>query len=417
MSAPSKIADLAAETAVGRRAAVARGTRVRLGTGRAGERWAVRNAVRNQDARPLFFWLGIFLLTVLLAGLASGSVALPSETVPTPTPTIRVTATASPTPVGARLLTESRGFVAVPSGGSAFLRREPDADATSALRGQGFIGASSGTGRRIAYWVTMNNATRELRVFDATAPDQDTTLATLLEAERGAAAVWSSDRSGLLVVVESSGQTTGAEAPGPFSALRVVDAPTRTIREIARVTDGSQFWPVGWDRDSRLAGACIYGGDGLAIAYAITSEDGLSSRVPMDAGIPAGTVRSSGTGVLGVVKGAVIRVWSIASYNEHRELGAPAGDTIAFARWRPGGTEIVVSISDRLEIWPPAGGDHHVVARGLPAASDLLMSADGALGIVTFDAGRSAVAIDLATGRTAALPMSNARLVAAVSYR
>jgi len=137
----------------------------------------------------------------------------------------------------------------------------------------------------------------------------------------------------------------------------------------------------------------------------------------MDPGIPARTVASSGGAVLGLMKESVIRVWGIASYNEHRELGAPSGERIAVARWKPGGTEIVVSLADRLEIWPAAGGDHRIVARGLAAATDLLVSTDGALAFVGFDSGRSVVAVDLATGRTSPVPMAGERLIAAVSFR
>ena len=50
-------------------------------------------------------------------------------------------------------------------------------------------------------------------------------------------------------------------------------------------------------------------------------------------------------------------------------------------------------------------------------AKDLLVSSDGALAFVTFDGGLSATAIDLANGRTLALPMSGALLVAPVSFR
>ena len=374
--------------------------------------------MRGKDAQPFLFWIGILLLIVLLAVLAGGSVALRGESAPTLTPLPPPTATASATPSGP-LLSDSRGFIALPGKGTAAeLRREPDPAPLATLRGQGFIGAVSGTGRRVAYWVTTAEGARELRVFDVTAPDQDTTLATILDAERGAAAVWSSDRTGIVAVVESSGRAGTGEALGPFSALRVVDTPTRSIREISRVTDGSQYWPVGWDRVARLIGACVYGGaDATGIAWVVVGEDALSSRVPMESGIPAITIRASGNDVLGVLNGAVLRVWTLASYNEHREFGAAPGERIAFARWKPGADEIVVLVADRLEVWPKAGGDRRIVARGLPAASDLFVSSDGALAFVTSVGGPSAVAIDLATGRTAPLPMSGSQLVAPISFR
>jgi len=373
--------------------------------------------VRGRDAQAVFFWIGLLIVIVLLAGLVGGTAALRRESTPSPTPSDRPSPTVAPPPSGP-LLSDSRGFIAL-SGPSlpAELRRETDPVAIDQLRGQGFIGAVSGTGRRVAYWVTSEGATRELRVFDVTAPDQDTTLATVLDTERGAAAVWSSDRTGILVVVESSGRSGSAEAPGPFSGLRVVDTPTRSIHEISRITDGSQYWPAGWDRVSRLVGACVYGADGMGIAWAVVGEDALSARVPMDGGIPARTIVASGNDVLGVLNATVIRVWTLASYTQHLEFGAVSGERISFARWRPTTDEIVVLVADRLELWPKGGGDRRIVARGLPIAKDLLVSSDGALAFVTFDGGFSAMTIDLASGRTIALPMSGAQLVAPLSFR
>jgi hypothetical protein len=254
-------------------------------------------------------------------------------------------------------------------------------------------------------------------VFDVTAPDQDTSLATVLDTERGAAAVWSSDRTGIVVVVESSGRSGTAEAPGPFSALRVVDTPTRSIHEISRVTDGSQFWAVGWDRVSRAVGACVYGADGQGMAWLVVGEDALGTRVPMDGGIPALTIFASGNDVLGVQNESVIRVWTLASYTQHLEFGAAAGEHIAFARWRPGTDDIIVVIADRLELWPKGGGARRIVAQGLPSANDFLVSADGTLAFLTSDSGRSATAVDLANGRTAPLAMSGSTLVAPISFR
>jgi hypothetical protein len=373
--------------------------------------------VRGRDAQALLFWIALLAAVVLLAGLAGGSFVLRGETPPSAAPSTRPSGSSQVVQPGP-LLSDSRGFIAVPAKTApAELRRETDPSPIFELRGQGFIGAVSGTGRRVAYWVTFNGATRELRVFDVTAPDQDTSLATVLDTERGAAVVWSSDRTGVLAVVESSGLAGTAEAPGPFSALRVVDTPTRSVHEISRLTDGSQYWPAGWDRASRLVGACVYGADAMGIAWAVVGEDAVSARVPMDRGIPALSILASGNDVLGVQNGSVIRVWTLASYTQHLEFGAASGDRIAVARWRPGSEEIAVSVADRLELWPKAGGDRRVVARGLPPAKDLLVSADGALAFITSDGGLSTTAVDLATGRATPLPMSGSQLVAPISFR
>jgi hypothetical protein len=155
----------------------------------------------------------------------------------------------------------------------------------------------------------------------------------------------------------------------------------------------------------------------MGIAWAVVGEDALSARVPMEGGIPAITIRASGNDVVGVLNGNVVRVWTLASYTEHQEFGAQSGERIWFARWKPGTNDIVVLVADRLELWPKAGGDRKVVAQALPTASDLLVSSDGALAFVTFDGGRSATAVDLATGRTGPLPMAGSRLVAPISFR
>jgi hypothetical protein len=373
--------------------------------------------VRRRDVHPVLYWIPILALVVLLAALAGSTLVLRGGSAPSPTPLAQPSSTVPATPAGP-LLSDSRGFIALPgTDKSAEVRREIDPTPTGTLRGQGFIGAVSGTGRRVAYWVTAGQETRELRVFDVTAPDQETSLASVLETERGAAAVWSSDRTGVLAVVESSGLAGTADAPGPFSALRLVDTPTRSVQEISRVTDGSQYWPAGWDRVSRLVGACVYGADGMGIAWVVVGEDALSARVPMEGGIPAITIRASGNDVLGVLNRNVIRVWTLASYTEHREFGAAAGERIAFARWRPGSDDIVVLVADRLELWPKRGGDRRVVTHGLPVAGDLLVSSDGALAFVTFDGGQSASAVDIATGRIEQLPLAGSRLVAPISFR
>ena len=371
--------------------------------------------MRRQNPRPFFFWSGIAILSLLLAGLAFGSVTLPPETPPTPVPTARPAPTASLQSGG--VLDQSRGFIALASAdAAASIRRETVSEPLASLRGHGLVGAVSGTGRRVAYWVTTDGGAQDLRVFDVTAPDQDTSLATVLADERGTGAVWSADRSGIAVSVEASGQSAGGEAPAPFSALRTVDTPSRQVHEIARITDGGHFVPIAWDRDGQRVGACVVSADGSAMAWAIVDEDAQSARTPMDPGIPLATVEANGSAVLGVQGDGLVRVWSIASYEQHRELGAAAGERIAFARWRPGGTEIVVSVADRLELWPAEGGTHRVVARGLQPASGLLLTVDGAAAVISFDSGRSAVAVDLASGRTAPVPMAGERLLAAISF-
>jgi hypothetical protein len=368
----------------------------------------------RRKAPPWFFWLGVLALTGVLATFAVGSVVPVGELLPPPTPA-RARPTAAAAQAGGALLSDARGFVAV-TGTAPTLRRETSIGAVGSLHGHGFIGAVSATGRRVAYW--SGEAARDLRVLDVTAPEEETPLTALLDIERGTGAAWSIDRTGLLVTVESSGRPASGDSPGTFSALRIIDAPTRVIHEVARLTDGGRFVPVGWDRDSRLTGSCIVSVDGSAAAWAIIGEDAiLSARIAMEPGLAVPTVQASGKAVLGVVNDTLVRVWSLASYSDHRELGADPGERIAFARWRPGAAEIVVSVADRLEVWPAGGGARRTVARGLPAASGLVVSIDGQIAVLTIDGGRSAIAVEVETGRTALIPLAGDQLVAAISFR
>ena len=176
--------------------------------------------------------------------------------------------------------------------------------------------------------------------------------------------------------------------------------------------------PIGWDRDARLAGACVVSADGSAAAWTLVGEDALlGARIAMEPGLSVATVQASGGSVLGVVNGNVVRVWSLVSYSDHRELAADPGERIAYARWRPEKAEIVVDVADRVEIWPSTGGPHRIVARGLPQASALVVSVDGRVAVVTTEAGRSAIVVDLADGRISPVPMAGEQLVAAISFR
>src|SRR5207244_2833294 len=82
--------------------------------------------------------------------LALASVTRPGESPATPTAAPRRSPTPPPQREGA-LLSDTRGFIALEGETSpAKIRRETEATAVAPLRGQGFVGAVSRTGRRVA---------------------------------------------------------------------------------------------------------------------------------------------------------------------------------------------------------------------------------------------------------------------------
>jgi len=94
--------------------------------------------VRGKGLHLFISWIGIVLLIVLLGVLAGDLVALRGESAPSPTPLATATIATAPNP----LLSDSRGFIALPgSAAPAELRRETDPAPITVLRGQGFIGA------------------------------------------------------------------------------------------------------------------------------------------------------------------------------------------------------------------------------------------------------------------------------------
>ena len=268
-------------------------------------------------------------------------------------------------------------------------------------------------GRHAAYW--SNNELRHIEIAPNSTPR---TLLTLPSNESALYIAWSGDGTGIVIGVNGGGGGF-ADAPPGYTALRVVDVAGGQPREIVRVPN-TNVLPLSWDRQAHLIAAYQPSSSGARSYYLI---DEAGALVRSDAGPGLYQVEASGDAqqVLGHGDpGDVLRVWPRASYAAGTELRSAGGERILDAHWRPGTAEIGVLFEDRIELWH-AGGAHRVLAalplpsvasasreRGGSVRGELFFRADGNAVFINrridFYPDLDAVAVDLASGRTALVP-------------
>lgn len=265
-------------------------------------------------------------------------------------------------------------------------------------------------GRHAAFW--SNN---ELRLIDVAPDAAPRTLLTLTNNEYALWIVWSSDGTGLLTAVNGAG-VAAADAPPAYTALRVVDLVGGQPREIVRVPN-TNVLPLSWDRQAHLIAAYQPSSSGARSYYLI---DEAGTVVRSDAGPGLYEVEASGDAqhVFGHGDpGDVLRVWPRASYAAGIELRAAGGERILDARWRRGSTQIGVLFENRLELWDVSGARRTLALPLLPSQASasrerggsvrggLFFRADGKAvfvnRLIDFYPDPDAVAVDLASGRTA----------------
>jgi hypothetical protein len=267
-------------------------------------------------------------------------------------------------------------------------------------------------GRHAVYW-----SDNELRHIDIAPNAVPRTLFAVPTNESALYIAWSGDGTGIVIGVNGGGAGF-ADAPPGYTALRVVDVAGGQAREIIRVPNISVL-PLSWDRQAHLIAAYQPSSSGARSYYLI---DEAGTLVRSDAGPGLYQVEANGNGqqVLGHGDpGDVLRVWPRASYVAGTELRSAGGERILDAHWRPGTAEIGVLFEDRIELWD-VGGAHRILAvlplpsvasasreRGGSVRGVLFFRADGNAVFINrqidFYPDLDAVAVDLASGRTALL--------------
>ena len=345
----------------------------------------------------------------------SASAGAVASTGPSASPGATGDATRSPAPTtsstsGVRPDAQ-HGVIARGSGeGEGVMRTESDAAVLASFPRQ-LSAATTRDGLRVAYFRT--NATGQLLVtFDTAKPSVEKTLVDLSgSGEVPGDVVWSSELTNdLLFSVHKISQGVGS--PVTYSSLRVVDAGTGAVREIARITSGLYLRPLIWHGASPSTAAALEwsGAGGFAANYDYI-RGGILTRSPFEQQVVASSVRADADGqrvlsISGLPAPRGVKWWPIDRFDTRRELKTESFD-ISVALWRYGTDEIVVFASPtgkgvpgaapRLEAWDIVSGQKRTVAEDVGPLG--VLRVDGSAALTT-----SWMLVDLRTGGATEIP-------------
>jgi len=324
---------------------------------------------------------------------------------------------ATKTPVSAAILDDHFGFLV----GNA-VRTESDTKPLFVLPiPEDTAGVVSPDGRRLAY-VGSN----DVRVIDIAPKAQPRTLFTVSGEEGGAYLAWSSDSTGLVFGVTGPPSPVN-EGPPSYTKLRVIDAAGGTARDVIRIPNANVI-PLAWDRQAHLISAYESFEIGAG-AYDVVGEDGTRKVTAARPGLYVLAASQDGKHVFGHGDPQnVVRVWPLESYERGLDLQATSDEHIATIAWRPGTAEVgVLFHGDRLELWDAGGARRTVTLRAAPPSSDryatLAFRVDGKAVVISRQSGVEgstdtyAVAVDLASGRSVAIPVAGNGPIAGTSVR
>lgn len=360
-----------------------------------------------------FAFVGAVAFGALALILAISFVRVNRETIPASSPS--PTASAAVAATGASPSAPSASTAVRPDAGHGFfvrssseliLRTEADPKPLARFPAT-FEAAATRDGQQVAL-IRTSQTGQQLIVFAASRPDQQTTLVDFSgSGEFAGKLVWSSDGTkDVLIAVHGKPFPQGSEAV-EHSTLRVVDALTGQVREIARTTSGLHFEPIVWHGSSSTAVAIETGPGGVAVNYVLVRGTTVT-RTAFAAETLAFSVRADADGQrvlsLGYRAPRSVRWWPFDRFDQQHELRLTPNDDVANALWRPGTDEIAVFVSPmtkgaqpgpRIEVWSLAG--QRRVLRELSPLG--LMRVDGSAVITT-----DSVLVDIATGAATPIP-------------
>ena len=308
----------------------------------------------------------------------------------------------SPTPAAASVFDDHFGFLV-----GNTVRKEGDANPLFTLQAgkdEGF--RVSPDGRRVAFW-----SGNTLKVLDITASATPRTLITLSAKEDSIHLAWSSDSTGLVVGVSGTAARPG-DAPPEYTAIRVIEATGGAARELARVKDANII-PLAWDRQARLIAAYEPFSTGT-LYYDTLVEGGSIKRVAPGPNLFFFEGSQNAQNVFGrsLFPPSVVRIWPVASYGAGVAMSPMSAEEFLALAWRPGTAEVGVVFADRLELWS-ASGARRVLQ--FPAGAKvssfrgafIVFRTDGKAAFISGVLESGTVAIDLTSGVTAMVPVSD----------
>jgi hypothetical protein len=373
--------------------------------------------------------LGLILVSCASPSAAPSATPTPaaSATVVTASPTTPASPTAAATSSAPAADPARYGYV-LPGNGRVVVRPERSTDAVIATGGE--QPAASADGKRIAFWRTgpQGNNEQELRIVDVPG-GAERMLRTIPVTSVGGSIIWSNDGTGLLYAFHSRESFPGVGGGPRFSMLESFDlSVTQASVEGAgelRLTSGSVFVPLSWDKTGALSTALVTGEGGMGQSYVTwdrrVQPAGQSSvkftQFPWL--VVAFTVQASSDAKrMLAIDGAanVLRVWPAGDIAA-AGMVASTGPLISDARWRPGTpTDIAWVVGNDVGFFTYQGGSGSIIHRGRAAVRILSWRADGS-GLVLNEMGRVNFVVELSSGQATELSDFGGVIAGAVLLR
>lgn len=247
----------------------------------------------------------------------------------------------------------------------------------------------------------------------------------------GGSIVWSSDGTGLLYAVHSRELFPGIGGGPKFSVLQsfnlspsVTEAPGETSGDL-RLTDGSVFVPLSWDKAGALSTALVTGEGGMGRSYVTWDRRVLQGNqvavkfTPFPWQVIAHTVQASPDAkrLLAIDLAAnVLRIWPAEDIGAAGTVG-PGTAKLSDARWRPGTRADVAWVVDRnLAVFTYQTDSSRTIHRGQSPLRILAWRADGS-GLVVSEMGRVNFVVELSSGQATELSDFGGVIAGAVLLR
>ncbi len=220
----------------------------------------------------------------------------------------------------------------------------------------------------------------------------------------GGPIIWSSDGTGLLYAVHSRELFPGIGGGPRFSALESFDLSTKrgeTTGEL-RLSNGSVFVPLSWDKAGALSTALVTGEGGMGRSYVTWDrrvQPGNQVAVkftPFPWSVVADTVQVSPDAkrLLAIDLAAnVLRIWPAEDIAAASMVG-PGTAKLSDARWRPGTrADVAWVVDNNLAVFTYQTDSSRTIYRGQSFLRIMAFRVDGSA-IVLNEQGRGVLLVD-----------------------
>jgi hypothetical protein len=282
-----------------------------------------------------------------------------------------------------------------------------------------FHGTIAPDGRRAIYAAQPDaNGPWGYYLLDGSKPTEQRRLLALPN-EIAGPVLWSPDMSAIAFTAQDQGATQGVIPK--YDSIRTLDLTTGAVREVARITDGSYYQLVGWDKSAGTLAAQInpYPNDGTKKSTYLVIGPSGPKTTPVD-GPSAYAASSDARTVVGLRCGNATEcslwTWPLADYGARADQHLPAGLSLNVLGFRPGTSDVGLTAfelnggSGRITLWSASSGLRTVYQfpTGRSPSGPWFFRADGSAAIVNFGSGEDLI-IDIATGQSARLPLSDSQ--------